>query len=34
VEILGYDTKAVKYTSHYFDSQGHVTIDGDCPGFG
>jgi hypothetical protein len=27
VEILGYDTENGRYTSHFFDSQGHVTID-------
>jgi hypothetical protein len=27
VEILGYDPEAGKYTSHFFDSQGHVTVD-------
>jgi Protein of unknown function (DUF1579) len=26
VEILGYDADKAKYTSHFFDSQGHVTI--------
>jgi Protein of unknown function (DUF1579) len=26
VEILGYDDEKAKYTSHFFDSQGHVTI--------
>jgi Protein of unknown function (DUF1579) len=24
-EILGYDAESGKYTSHFFDSQGHVT---------
>jgi Protein of unknown function (DUF1579) len=27
VEILGYDAETAKYTSHFFDSQGHVTVD-------
>jgi hypothetical protein len=27
VEILGYDAESGRYTSHFFDSQGHVTID-------
>jgi Protein of unknown function (DUF1579) len=27
VEILGYDTESGEYTSHFFDSQGHVTVD-------
>jgi hypothetical protein len=27
VEILGYDPEGGKYTSHFFDSQGHVTVD-------
>jgi hypothetical protein len=27
VEILGYDAASGKYTSHFFDSQGHVTVD-------
>jgi hypothetical protein len=26
VEILGYDAESGKYTSHFFDSQGHVTV--------
>jgi Protein of unknown function (DUF1579) len=27
VEILGYDAESGKYTSHFFDSQGNVTVD-------
>ena len=27
VEILGYDAETGNYTSHFFDSQGHVTVD-------
>lgn len=27
VEILGYDADSGKYTSYFFDSQGHVTVD-------
>jgi Protein of unknown function (DUF1579) len=27
VEILGYDAESGEYTSHFFDSQGHVTVD-------
>ena len=27
VEILGYDAKSGNYTSHFFDSQGHVSVD-------
>jgi hypothetical protein len=27
VEIIGYDADAGHYTSHNFDSQGHVTVD-------
>src|SRR4029453_7794404 len=27
VEILGYDPESRTYTSHFFDSQGHVTVD-------
>ena len=27
LEILGYDAESRKYTSHFFDSQGHVTVD-------
>lgn len=27
VEIIGYDAESGKYTSHFFDSQGHVTVD-------
>jgi Protein of unknown function (DUF1579) len=27
VEILGYDAESGRYTSHFFDSQGHVTVD-------
>lgn len=27
MEILGCDAKSGKYTSHFFDSQGHVTVD-------
>jgi hypothetical protein len=27
VEILGYDAESGQYTSHFFDSQGHVTVD-------
>jgi hypothetical protein len=27
VEILGYYADSGKYTSHFFDSQGHVTVD-------
>jgi hypothetical protein len=27
VEIIAYDSESGKYTSHFFDSQGHVTLD-------
>jgi hypothetical protein len=27
VEIIGYDPESGKYTSHFFDSQGHITVD-------
>ncbi|HEY3192834.1 MAG TPA: DUF1579 family protein [Solirubrobacterales bacterium] len=27
VEVLGYDAERGNYTSHFFDSQGHVTVD-------
>jgi hypothetical protein len=27
VEIIGYDAERAIYTSHFFDSQGHVSID-------
>jgi hypothetical protein len=27
VEIIGYDADSGTYTSHFFDSQGHVTVD-------
>jgi hypothetical protein len=27
VEIIGYDAESGHYTSHFFDSQGHVTVD-------
>jgi len=27
VEIIGYDAERRIYTSHFFDSQGHVTVD-------
>jgi hypothetical protein len=27
VEILGYDAEKGTYTSHFFDSQGHVSVD-------
>jgi Protein of unknown function (DUF1579) len=27
VEIMGYDAERGTYTSHFFDSQGHVTVD-------
>jgi Protein of unknown function (DUF1579) len=27
VEILGYDPESGNYTSHFFDSQGHVIVD-------
>lgn len=27
VEIIAYDPKSGKYTSHFFDSQGHATVD-------
>jgi Protein of unknown function (DUF1579) len=27
VEIIGYDRESGNYTSHFFDSQGHVTVD-------
>jgi hypothetical protein len=27
VEIIGYDPKSGKYTSHFFDSQGRATVD-------
>jgi Protein of unknown function (DUF1579) len=27
VEIIGYDSERGNYTSHFFDSQGHVTVD-------
>jgi hypothetical protein len=27
VEIIRYDTETGKYTSHFFDSQGHLTVD-------
>ena len=27
VEIIGYDAEGGTYTSHFFDSQGHVTVD-------
>ena len=27
VELLGYDQERGVYTSHFFDSQGHVTVD-------
>lgn len=27
VEIIGYDPEVGKYTSHFFDGQGHVTVD-------
>jgi Protein of unknown function (DUF1579) len=27
VEIIGYDAERGTYTSHFFDSQGHVTVD-------
>jgi hypothetical protein len=27
VEILGYDAESGRYTSHFFDSQGHVLVD-------
>jgi Protein of unknown function (DUF1579) len=26
VEILGYDPESGNYTSHFFDSQGHITV--------
>jgi hypothetical protein len=27
VEIIGFDDQRGQYTSHFFDSQGHVTVD-------
>jgi hypothetical protein len=27
VEIIGYEAESGTYTSHFFDSQGHVTVD-------
>jgi hypothetical protein len=27
VEIIGYDVESGHYSSHFFDSQGHVTVD-------
>jgi hypothetical protein len=27
VEIIGYDVQSGQYTSHFFDSQGHMTVD-------
>jgi hypothetical protein len=27
VEIIGYDPESGNYTSHFFDSQGHMTVD-------
>jgi hypothetical protein len=27
VEIIGFDDQTGQYTSHFFDSQGHVTVD-------
>lgn len=27
VEVLSYDPEAGKYKSHFFDSQGHITVD-------
>ena len=27
VEIIGYDTASGQYTSHFFSSQGHMTVD-------